>query len=54
MFRDEVLRELDAKTSNPPAREIVPDPATSVIIDRPDPHERRGSISPSNTCCWAG
>jgi hypothetical protein len=54
MFRDEVLRELDAKTSNPPAREIVPAPATGVIIDRPDRNERRGSISPSNACCRAG
>ena len=54
MFRDEVLRELDAKTSNPPARENIPEPATGVIIDRPDPNERRGSIAPSNACCRAG
>jgi membrane peptidoglycan carboxypeptidase len=43
MIRDQVLRNFDAKTSNPPPLEIIPDPATGVIIDRPDPNERKSN-----------
>jgi len=43
MIRDEVLRNFDAKTSNPPVLEITSDPVNGVIIDRPDPNERKSN-----------